>query len=76
MVDGIIIFLHVIFSILLITLVLMHSGAQAGLGSMGGGAGGSGGGGQHVMERNLDRLTVIVALLYLATTLTLASIFE
>lgn len=74
MVDGIVIFLHVIFSILVITLVLMHSGRDAGLGSIGGGAGGQAGG-QHVMERNLDRLTVIIALCYLATTLTLAKIW-
>ena len=73
MVDGIVIFLHVIFSILLITLVLMHSGRDSGIGSIGG-VGGQGGG-QHVMERNLDRLTVIVAVLYLVTTLTLAKIF-
>lgn len=76
MVDGIVIFFHVIFSILLIVLVLMHSGAQAGIGSIGGSGQGGGGGGQHVMERNLDRLTVFVALLYLATTLTLWKIFE
>lgn len=75
MVDGIVIFFHVIFSILLVTLVLMHSGQQSGIGSIGGGAGGQGGGGMHVMERNLDRLTVVVALLYLATTLTLTKIF-
>ena len=71
MVDGIVIFLHVIF---VVTLVLMHSGRDSGLGSIGG-VGGQGGG-QHVMERNLDRLTVIVAVLYLVTTLTLARIFE
>lgn len=75
MLDGIVIFLHVIFSILLITLVLMHSGRDSGIGSIGGAAGGQGGGGQHVMERNLDRLTVIVAVFYLVTTLTLAKIF-
>lgn len=74
MLDAIVIFFHVIFSIMLITLVLMHSGAQAGLGSIGGGAGGQSGG-MHVMERNLDRLTVLVALLYLTTTLVLAKIF-
>jgi len=74
MVDGIVIFLHVIFSILVVTLVLMHSGRDSGLGSIGGATGQSGG--QHVMERNLDRLTVIVAVLYLVTTLTLAKIFE
>ena len=74
MLDAIVIFCHVIFSILLMVLVLMHSGAQSGLGSIGG-AGGQAGG-QHVMERNLDRVTVIVALLYLATTLTLTKIFD
>lgn len=73
MTDGIVIFFHVIFSVLLITLVLMHSGQNSGLGSIGGATGQSGG--QHVMERNLDRLTVVVALLYVATTLTLAKIF-
>ena len=75
MADGIVIFLHVIFSILVITLVLMHSGRDAGIGSIGGGVGGQSGG-QHVMERNLDRITVVVALCYLATTLTLAKIFD
>ncbi len=74
MVDGIVIFFHVLFSIALIALVLMHSGAQSGLGSIGGA--GQQGGGQHVMERNLDRLTVITAILYLVTTLTLAKIFD
>jgi preprotein translocase subunit SecG len=74
MLDGIVIFLHVIFSILLITLVLMHSGRDSGLGSIGG-VGGQGGG-QHVMERNLDRVTVFVAVLYVVTTLTLAKIYS
>lgn len=74
MVDGIVIFLHVIFSILLVTLVLMHSGRDSGLGSIGGGTGQSGG--QHVLERNLDRMTVVVAVLYFITTLTLAKIFS
>jgi preprotein translocase subunit SecG len=73
MADGIVIFFHVIFSILLVTLVLMHSGRDSGLGSIGGGAGQSGG--QHVMERNLDRVTVVVAVLYFVTTLVLAKIF-
>ncbi|MBC7461084.1 MAG: preprotein translocase subunit SecG [Thermoleophilia bacterium] len=73
MTVGIVIFFHVIFSILLVTLVLMHSGRDSGLGSIGGGVGQSGG--QHVMERNLDRVTVIVAVLYLVSTLTLAKIF-
>jgi preprotein translocase subunit SecG len=74
MVNGIVIFLHVIFSLSLIALVLMHSGRDSGLGSIGGGVGQSGG--QHVMERNLDRLTVIIAVLYLVSTLTLVKTFH
>ena len=74
MADGIVIFFHVIFSVLLVTLVLMHSGQSSGLGSIGGGTGQTGG--QHVMERNLDRLTVIIAVLYVVTTLVLQKIFE
>ncbi|MCW2925919.1 MAG: secG [Thermoleophilia bacterium] len=74
MVQGIVIFFHVIFSVLVVTLVLMHSGRDSGLGSLGGGSGQ--GGGQHVMERNLDRITVITAVLYLVTTLALAKLLN
>lgn len=74
MLTGTVIFFHVLFSVLMIVLVLMHSGRDSGLGTMGGGSGTSGG--QHVMERNLDRITVIMAVLYLATTLTLHKIFQ
>lgn len=73
MLDTVVIFFHVIFSILLVVLVLMHSGAQSGLGSIGGAGGQTGG--MHVMERNLDRVTIVVALLYIATTLILTKIF-
>jgi preprotein translocase subunit SecG len=72
MIDAIVIFFHVLFSILLIVLVLMHSGRDSGLGTI---AGGSAAGGQHVMERNLDRLTVIIALLYVTTTIVLNRIY-
>lgn len=74
MLDGIVIFVHVILSALLITLVLMHSGQNSGLGSIGGATGQTGG--QHVMERNLDRITIVVALLYVFTTLVLQKIFH
>ena len=71
--DGLVIFIHVVLSILAIVLVLMHSGRDSGLGSI---AGGGSAGGQHIMERNLDRLTVVVAVGYVITTLTLAHIFN
>lgn len=72
MLDAVVIFFHVLFSILVIVLVLMHSGRDSGLGTIGGG---SAAGGQHVMERNLDRITVFVALLYVTTTLVLQRIY-
>ena len=53
--------------------VLMHSGRDSGLGSIGGGATQ---GGQHVMERNLDRITVIASLLYVLNTLILQKIYS
>ncbi len=66
MVTGIIIFVHVLLSILMIVLVLMHNPRDSGLGSVGGVSGTSGG--QHVMERNLNRITVVVAVAYTMTT--------
>lgn len=68
-----VIFFHVLFSILVIVLVLMHSGRDSGLGTLGGGSGTQGG--QHVMERNLDRITILAALLYGATTLALHRLY-
>jgi preprotein translocase subunit SecG len=74
MLTGVVIFFHVLFSVFAIVLVLMHSGRDSGLGSIGGGAGSSGG--QHVMERNLDRVTVIAAVLYFITTFALHGLYE
>jgi len=55
---------QVALSVALMLLVLMHSGKDAGMsGAFGvGGAGGAGGG--SMMERNLTRYTVAVALLW------------
>jgi preprotein translocase subunit SecG len=74
MLAGIVIFIHVLLSIGLVALVLMHSGRDSGLGSIGGVSGTQGG--QHVMERNLDRLTLIVVLCYVATTLALHKLYH
>ena len=71
MLEAIIIFIHVVFSILVGVFVLMHSGQDSGLGSIGGGAG-TGGGGQHVMERNLDRITIASAVIWVVSAVILA----
>ena len=61
--------LHVLISVALITLILMHSGRDTGFGGMGFTPASQGG--THIVEKNLTRLTVIVALLFLANTIAL-----
>lgn len=61
--------IHVLLSMGLIGLVLMHSGRDAGLGGMGFTPASQGG--THIVERNLTRLTVVVGTLFLANTVAL-----
>ncbi len=64
---------HGLISLLLIVLVLLHSGRGGGLSDMfGGGMGPSGAIGATVMERNLDRLTVATAITFALTTILLS----
>jgi preprotein translocase subunit SecG len=55
----------------LIFLVLMHSGRGGGLSDMFGGAVGAATQGSTMVEKNLDRITVAIALIFAFTTLTL-----
>ncbi|HKX72066.1 MAG TPA: preprotein translocase subunit SecG [Acidimicrobiales bacterium] len=64
--------LNVLASLLLIVLVLLHSGKGGGLSDMFGGGVGSSAMGSTVMERNLDRLTVAVALVWAFTVVALS----
>ena len=54
--------LQVLLSAALVTLVLMHSGREAGMGGLGFTPHSQGG--THVVERNLTRLTVVIASLF------------
>lgn len=58
--------LLVITSSLLILLVLLHKGRGGGLSDMFGGGVSSGLGGSSVAERNLDRLTVGIGVIWFA----------
>lgn len=51
--------LHVIFSVVLVLFILLHRGQGGGLSDMFGGGGGLQG--SAIVEKNLDRLTVIAA---------------
>ena len=55
---------QLVLCIVLIFLVLIHSGRGGGLSDMFGGGLGASAAGSTVMEKNLDRITLIVALLF------------
>jgi protein translocase SecG subunit len=61
--------LQVLLAAFLVTLVLMHSGREAGFGGMGFTPASQGG--THIVERNLTRLTVVVAAIFGANTILL-----
>lgn len=63
-------------SLAIIVLVLLHSGKGGGLSDMFGGGMGSSAMGSTVMERNLDRLTVAVSLLWFFTVVALALMLD
>lgn len=67
MLVGVVVFFHFLVSIALIALVLMHSGREAGLGGMGFVPASQGG--THIVERNLTRLTIVVAVIFAANTI-------
>ncbi len=57
----------IVTSLLMIVLVLMHKGKGGGLSDMFGGGISSNLGGSSVVERNLDRLTIAVGIVWIAT---------
>lgn len=63
--------LHVIVSLAMLGLVLLHSGKGGGLSDMFGGGMGAAAQGSTVVEKNLDRMTVVAAMIFTFTTLTL-----
>jgi len=67
-----IVVVHVAVSLMLILLILLHSGRGGGLSDMFGGGMGTSAAGSTVMERNLDRITVGVAVVFAFTTVILA----
>jgi len=64
--------LHVIVSIAIIVLVLLHSGRGGGVSDMFGGGVSSAAAGSTVVERNLDRITIVFVLTFVFTTLALS----
>jgi preprotein translocase subunit SecG len=63
---------QIIISVILILLILLHSGKDAGLsGAFGVGTGAGPFGGGSLVERNLDRWTIVFAILFVGNVIAL-----
>ncbi len=67
--------LHVLSALTLIFLVLLHSGKGGGLSDMFGGGAGAAAAGSTVVELNLDRITVVAAIVFGFTSVSYGLIF-
>jgi preprotein translocase subunit SecG len=68
--------LLVITSLLMILLVLLHKGRGGGLSDMFGGGVSSGLGGSSVAERNLDRITIGIGMVWFACVIGLGLLLK
>jgi len=68
--------LLVITSILMILLVLLHKGKGSGLSDLFGGGMSSTYGGSSVVEKNLDRITIIVGGIWFASVIALGLVLK
>jgi preprotein translocase subunit SecG len=73
-VDVLLIGLHSVVCVVLVFLVLLHSGRDAGLsGAFGvGGSSSAYGGSTAIVEKNLDRVTVVAGVAFFVTTFLLS----
>ncbi len=75
--SAIAIVIHIILSLAITVLVLLHSGKGGGLSDVfGGGMSTSNLAGSTVVERNLDRLTVVIGVLFGVSTFALTFILS
>ena len=63
-ITWIVVALDIMASMLMIVLVLLHSGRGGGLSDMFGGGMGAAAAGSTVVERNLDRITVVTGIVW------------
>ena len=68
--TALILVFQIISCLLLILFILLHAGRGGGLSEMFGG-GMSSAGGSTVVEKNLDRITVVTALVFIVSTIAL-----
>jgi preprotein translocase subunit SecG len=66
----------ILTSLLMIVLVLLHKGKGGGLSDMFGGGASSSVGGSAVAERNLDRITIVIGVVWFATIIGLGLVLK
>ena len=69
-----VVFFHLVISAALIVLVLLHSGRDTGMSGMGFVP--TSQGGTHIVERNLTRLTIVVATIFFLNTVLLFRLLD
>ena len=67
--------LQILSALTVLFLVLLHSGKGGGLSDMFGGGLGAQAAGSTVVERNLDRITIVAAIIFAFSTVAYALIF-
>ncbi len=70
--TAVLIIIHVMASVALILFILLHAGRGGGVSEMFGGGMQTQAMGSTVMEKNLDRITIITAIIFAGTTILLA----
>ena len=70
----VLVFWHFIVCIVLVVLVLMHSGRDTGMSGMGFVPASQGG--THIVEKNLTRLTIVFAAIFFANTILLFRLLD
>jgi preprotein translocase subunit SecG len=72
----IVLIIHITVSLGLIISVLLHSGKGGGLAAVLGGASASLFSGSYVVEKNLDRITIVLAVVFAISTLLLVWLYN
>jgi preprotein translocase subunit SecG len=68
--------LHIVVCLTLVFLVLLHSGKGGGLSDMFGGGMGASAAGSTVVEKNLDRMTIVAGVIFAFTSVALALLID
>jgi preprotein translocase subunit SecG len=72
----VVLIIHIAVSMGLVLAVLLHAGSGGGLSSVLGGASSSMLSGSYIMEKNLDRITVVLGSVFAVTTMVLVYLLK